>query len=197
MKNNYYFLAIYLLLILVAFLLPSFTISGYSITEHTLSQLGAQQTHNNWVMNLIFIMLSCITIVIGCKILNGFYLQLLLLLLFSISLFMSAICLDTPIDQNLNYDDFHSELHSIFSIATKISLIVYCISVSFIVKRRIHIIITILMSSIILMLTYLMFTNPEKKGIYDRAIFISAFGWLFYSFKFYTFIKPRKSILKL
>lgn len=200
MKTQWYhrlYFIIYFILILAAFILPVFTLEGYTLSENTLSELGAQHTPYNWVINSIFISLSIATITAGYPGLKKFHFQLIFLLLFCISFFMTAICLQAPIDRTIPFDSFHNELHSIFSILTGITFCIFSISISFIAKKKQHKIMAVFICVVAIVLSYSMFIHSEWRGIYQRGIFILAFGWLQYSFLFYEYIPTKKSILKL
>ncbi|TPN87494.1 DUF998 domain-containing protein [Aquimarina algicola] len=199
MKKVFYILFryVYILMIIVSIILPFFTTEGYSIFKNTLSELGAQNTSYNWVINIVFIALSCITIIVGITHLKGYYISLILLFLFIISFFMTAIFLHAPIDTSLDFNHFEDELHSVFSTATGIFFCIYSLSVSFITKKFDHKILSILVSLVALILSYSMFVHSDFRGIYQRGIFIMAFGWLLYAFKNYTYLDPKNRILKL
>ncbi|MBQ4819668.1 DUF998 domain-containing protein [Aquimarina sp. MMG016] len=198
MKRYYsLFTVLYLVMILASFILPFFTAPKYTILENTLSELGAQNTPYNWVMNIIFMALSCITIITGYQRLKGFYLQIILLFVFAISFFLTSVYQHAPINRALAFNSYENELHSMFSTLTGISFCVYSVTISFIAQKRNHKILAILIGIIALVLSYSMFIHSDYRGIYQRVIFILAFGWLLYSFEFYTFMMTKKSILKL
>lgn len=100
-------------MILVSFIVPFYTNPGYSIIEHTLSELGTQNTQNNWIMNSILILLSFVTLINGFKILENHPLQMLVLLMFCISLLLTGIYLSAPINHRLTFDSYENEMHSI------------------------------------------------------------------------------------
>ncbi|WP_378182779.1 DUF998 domain-containing protein [Aquimarina sp. SS2-1] len=184
-------------MLLIAFVLPFFSDPQYSIAENTLSELGAQKTPNNWIMNLIFVMLSAITFINGYRLLKDFHLQVLVLFVFCISLFLTAIFLHAPIDRGIVYDSFQNELHSVFSTITGISFCSYCLVLSFITRWKYQKLLAIWVGVIALILSYLMFTHSDYRGVYQRDIFIIAFGWILYSFKFYEYVFTKKEYFQL
>ena len=67
--------AAYALLLLVMFILPWYSTPEYSIMNNTLSQLGAQNTPNAWIMNLTFVSLGISSVIAGWKYFEGFAFQ--------------------------------------------------------------------------------------------------------------------------
>lgn len=82
--------AAYVLLLLVMFVLPYFSAPEYSIIRNTLSQLGAQNTQNAWIMNFTFVTLGIGSIIAGWRYFEGFAFQRLFLVLFGLSLTLAA-----------------------------------------------------------------------------------------------------------
>ncbi|WP_298541356.1 DUF998 domain-containing protein [uncultured Aquimarina sp.] len=198
MKWSYLIFSItYIVMILVAFLLPFFSDPGYLISENTLSELGAQNTQNNWIMNFIFILLGFIIFINGFKVLDGFRLQVLVLLVFCISLLLTGIYLHAPINRELTFDSYQNEMHSVFSTLAGISFCTYCLTISFIARWRNQKLLAILIGIIALILSYLMVIHSDYRGVYERGIFIIAFGWILYSFKFYEYVFTKKEYFKL
>ena len=190
MRQSYtLFLATYLIMVLSIFILPFFSAPSYSIVQNTLSELGAQNTPNNWIINLIFMSLSVFTAINGIKVLKGFPFQIILLLLFTISLFITAVYLHAPINHKIPFNSNENEIHSIFSTTTGIMFCTFCVAISFIVKTKQQIVLSLIIGIIALILSYSMFVHSDYRGLYQRGIFISVFGWFLYVFKKYKFLK--------
>jgi len=198
MKWSYLIFCIaYVMMILAAFLLPFFSDPEYLISENTLSELGAQNTRSNWIMNFIFILLGFIIFINGFKVLDGFRLQTAVLLVFCISLLLTGIFLNAPINRELTFDLYQNEMHSFFSTLTGISFCAYCLTISFIARWRNQKLLAIFVGAIALTLSYLMFIHSDYRGLYQRGIFIIAFGWILYSFKFYEYVFTKKEYFEL
>ncbi|KAA1247541.1 DUF998 domain-containing protein [Aquimarina sp. RZ0] len=197
-KSSYlFFLIIYAMLLLAAFILPFFTDREYSLLKNTLSELGAQNTPYNWIMNFIFILLGFITFINGFKILHKHHLQTLLLLVFCISLVLTGIFLSAPLNRELVFDSFQNEMHAIFSTINGVSFFIYALSISFIARWSEQKMASIVIGIIVLILSYSIFIHSGYRGIYHRGIFIIAFGWILYSFKFYEFTISKKEYFKI
>jgi hypothetical membrane protein len=172
--------AVYFLMIIVAFVLPGFSSEGYSIIQNSMGELGAQATPGNWIMNVVFILLSIVTILLGTKVLRQFWVPLYLLYFFAISLFFTAIFKHSPITNSIFLEGEHIA-HSVFSLITGTAFSGYCIAVAFMIKRPVERASAIFMLCIAVGLSLLILELPEYKGIFQRVLFITAFGWLFYS----------------
>jgi hypothetical membrane protein len=171
---------VYVLMIIVAFVLPGFSSEGYSKVQNSLSELGAQATPGNWIMNLVIILLSMVTILLGTKVLRQFWVPLYLLYFFAISLFFTAIFKHSPITNSIFLEREHIA-HSVFSLITGTAFSGYYIAVAFMIKRPVERAAAIFMFCIAVGLSLLILEFPEYKGIFQRILFITAFGWLFYS----------------
>ncbi len=196
-KSCVLFWVVYIIMILTAFILPFFSAPGYSLSQNTLSELGAQNTPYNWMMNFVFILLAFVTFINGFKVLGEYHIQIFVLLIFCISLVLTGIFMHAPIDRGVVYDSFQNEMHSVFSTITGISFCTYCLIVSFITRWRTQKLIALGVGVIALLLSYLMFIHSDYRGLYQRGIFIIAFGWMLYSFKFYEYVFTKKEYFQL
>jgi hypothetical membrane protein len=185
--------AVYLMMILVAFILPFFSAESYSIVGNSLSELGAQDTPGSWVMNLVFILLSIVTVLLATRILRRFWFQLYLLYFFALALFFTAIYHHAPIDRTVYLEREHL-LHSIFSFVTGTAFSVYCVAVAFIIKEAVPRASAIFMFCLAIGLSVLMLVYPDYRGIFQRVLFITAFGWLFYSLVSFKFENRLKKV---
>ncbi len=184
--------AVYVLMVLAAFILPFFSSESYSITQNSLSELGAQATPGNWIMNVVFILLAVVTILLGTRVLKRFWFPLYLLYFFALALGLTAIYKHAPI-ADVFFSQREHLLHSIFSSITGMGFSVYCIVVSFYIKQKVQRASAILMCCLAVVLSLLMFQEPEYRGIFQRLLFITAFGWLFYSLVSFKFEKMSKN----
>ena len=177
-----YLIGVYILMLLVIFILPFFSADNYSIVSNTTSQLGAQETSNAWIMNLTFVLLGTGSIVAGWKVLKAYWLHRILLLAFGISLILTAVFSHAPIDPDIPYDMDEDKLHSLFASTTGFSFTLFAISSAFIMEKQRDRWIAIAIGVLGTVLSILMFQLDGYKGIWQRLIFISAFGWMIYVF---------------
>lgn len=184
--------AVYILMVLTAFILPSFSSEAYSIVGNSLSELGAQSTSGNWIMNSVFILLSIVTVLLGTKVLRRFWIPLYLLYFFAIALGFTAIYQHAPVS-NLFYLEGEHITHSIFSLITGVAFSAYCIAIVFTISKSVDKALAFLMFCLAIGLSLLMVTYPQYRGVFQRTLFITAFAWIFYSLV--TF-KPQEALKK-
>ncbi|MBT8300475.1 MAG: DUF998 domain-containing protein [Maribacter sp.] len=168
----------YLILLLVIFILPFYSVESYSILQNTSSHLGAQHSPYAWVMNTTFVLLGLGTMLSGWPYLKGFGFHKLALLIFGFSLIGAAIYQHAPIIVGVTFDAKEDRMHSIFSSLTGASFTVFAIGAVFILRHRTAKISALSVGALAILLSVLIFTVPEFKGIWQRALFIVAFGWL-------------------
>ncbi len=168
----------YLILLLVIFMLPFYSVESYSILENTSSQLGAQHSPYAWVMNTTFILLGLGSMLSGWPYLKGYGFHRLALLIFGFSLIGAAIYQHAPIVAGVAFDAKEDQMHSIFSSLTGASFTVFAMSAVFILRHRTAKISALTVGVLAVLLSVLIFTIPEFMGIWQRALFIVAFGWL-------------------
>lgn len=169
-------------LILVIFLLPFYSEVGYSIIKNSISELGAQNTPNAYIMNTVFVLLGMGIIIDTISSRSLSRAEKLLILTFGVTLTCTGIFSTKPISPEIDYNELHSQLHSIFAtisgFAISIFAIVYGIR-SEITMRRL---LAFLIALITTLIPILMFNNPEYAGILQRVMFVITFTWLGYIF---------------
>jgi len=168
----------YLLLLGVIFILPFYSVESYSILQNTTSHLGAQHAPYAWVMNTTFILLGLGSMLSGWPYLKGYGFHKLALLIFGFSLIGAAIYQHAPIVAGVAFDAEEDWMHSLFSSVTGASFTVFAMSAAFILRYRTAKISALLVGVLAVLLSVLIFTVPEFRGIWQRAMFIVAFGWL-------------------
>lgn len=184
MKTQIY-IGSYIILNLVMFILPYFSMEGYSIANHTTSQLGAQKTPNAWIMNSVFVLMGLISIYAGWNHYEGFWLQKILLVIFGISLAMTAFFGHAPINPELSFNAQDDKIHSLFASATGMSFTILAISTGIIKTNKSEMILPIVVGILASVLSAMMFKIEglsDFKGIWQRMIFIISFGWMIYEF---------------
>ena len=179
MNNSFSYLVFpYLVMLLVVFILPFYSVESYSILQNTTSHLGAQHAPYAWVMNTTFVLLGLGSVLSGWPYLKGYGFHKLALLIFGFSLIGAAIYQHAPIVESVAFDVEEDRMHSIFSSLTGASFTVFAMSAAFILRHRTAKISALSVGVLAVMLSVLIFTVPEYRGIWQRALFIVAFGWL-------------------
>lgn len=176
------FLIAYSMMVAVMFVLPYYTTEGYRVISNTTSQLGAQQTPNSWMMNIVFVLMGSLSILAGWSHYQGYGLHRLLLIVFGISLICTAIFSHAPIDPNVSYSEKENQLHSWFATITGFAFTFLAIATGFIKKSKVRMILPFCIGMLATLLSWLMFTIDELMGLWQRLIFISSFGWMIFEF---------------
>ena len=174
--------AAYILMILVIFILPFFSDDGYSIIKHTTSQLGAQLTPNAWIMNFTFVSLGAGTVIAGWNRLKGYMFHRLFLLLFGISLILTAFFNHAPINPHIQFNPEEDGWHSYFAYSTGLSFTIFAIANAFISYRRIDRGLALITGIFATIVSILMSEVNQFMGILQRLMFIICFGWIVYNF---------------
>jgi len=172
----------YIIMLLVIFILPFFSVPGYSIIKNTTSQLGAQFAPNAWIMNVTFVSLGVSSIIAGWRFLDGFMFHRIFLLLFGISLVLTAFFNHAPLDPDIQYNLTEDGWHSYFAYSAGLSFTIFAISTGFILEDRIDRGLALGTGIIATILSILMSEVDQLTGIWQRLIFIICFGWMIYSF---------------
>lgn len=172
-----------LALLLIIVVLPFFSAEGYSIIHNTTSELGAQKTPNAWIMNLSFILTGLSCLFAGWPHYADYWFQRIVLLIFCCSLILTALFHHAPIDPGLNFNAKENSLHSLFSSLTGFSFTLLAISTGFLKGKTAQRLLPIALGLLATLLSLLMFTVEEFRGLFQRLIFILAFGWMLWEFR--------------
>ena len=175
--------AAYCLLLLVMFMLPFFSAPEYSLISNTLSQLGAQNAPNAWIMNLTFVSLGTGSLIAGWKYYEGFAFQRLFLVLFGISLMLAAFFNHAPVNTLIQYNISLDGWHSYFIFTNTLTFIFLTVSSAFIMEKQTERLITTTTGVSVILLSVLMSEVSSAEGVWQRLLFIISFGWMIYNYK--------------
>ena len=180
-KGLWLLLAAYFIMLMVIFILPCFSLNSYSILKHTTSQLAGQNMPNAWIMNLTFVLLGTGSIFGSWKFLSGLWLHRTLIVVFGISLILTAYFSHAPIEElAVPFDTKEDEIHSYLAKITGFSFTSFAVSMAFVVKSRLNITLALLVAAIDTIFSAIMFNLTAYTGLLQRAIFVISFGWLVY-----------------
>jgi hypothetical protein len=172
-----------ILLLLVMFLLPLFSDPEYSIITNTLSDLGAQYAPNGRIMNFVFLLLASCTIYSGWENYRGFIPHRIFLLLFAFSLALAALFHHAPINPAIQYNIIENGWHNYFINTTGLSFALLSIASGFIPEKEKERTLALAAGMSVILLTVMMSEAERFAGIWQRLLFIIAFGWLIYNFR--------------
>ena len=175
----------YILMLLAMFILPFYSVDEYSILKNTTSHLGAQGAPYAWVMNVVFALLGTAAIADGWVRLSDYWMHKAVLVVFGISLFLTAIIQHAPIVPDVAFSMLEDDLHSVFSTATGFSFTFFAIAAAFIESTRLRKIIAVGVAILAMLLSILIFNIADLAGVWQRMMFVVVFAWLMY------FLYPR------
>lgn len=174
---------VYMLTLLAMFILPLFLVPDQSIIRNTLSDLGAQLSPYSWIMNSIFAALALSSVISGWRCFEGFVFQRIILVLFGISLILAAIFNHAPSDPDIQYNISEDGWHTYFACTTWLTFIILAFSNALILENPANRLLSIATGISVLLLILLTFEADMVAGIWQRLLFIIAFGWMIYTFK--------------
>ena len=175
--------AAYALLLLVMFILPRYSTPEYSIINNTLSQLGAQNTPNAWIMNLTYVSLGISSVIAGWRYFEGFAFQRLFLILFGISLSLAAFFNHAPVNPLIQYEISEDGWHSYFICTTGLTFVILTVSSTFIIENHTDRLLAAGAGLSVILFSVLMTEVAQAAGVWQRFIFIISLGWMIYCFK--------------
>jgi len=170
----------YVLFLIVSFLLPFYSFEGYSILRNTTSHLGAQGSPNAWLMNTVFIILGLVAILRTYP--TGVLFTRVLGFLFGLSLILTGVFRHAALTGSVQINHPHDSLHSIFATTTGFSFAVLAVGHAIMNKGNQRYV-ALFMAALAIVIPLVMFNFPSLMGIFQRLMFITAFGWLFFYLK--------------
>ena len=173
----------YILLLLAMFILPLITAPEISIARNTLSELGAQFSPWSWIMNSIFAALALSAVISGWGYYEGFVFLRIILVLFGISLVLSAIFNQAPVNPEIRYNIREDGLHLYFACTTWITFIILTFSTALILEKQADRLLAVITGISAVLLSILASEADRTAGVWQRLLFITSFGWMIYTFK--------------
>jgi len=147
----------YLIMILVVFFLPFFSAEEYSISHNTTSHLGAQNTPNAWIMNVVFVLLGIASIIDGWERLPRYWMHKAVITIFGISLILTAFFQHAPIIPGAIFSEFEDGLHSKFATITGFSFTFFTVAAAFVESTKLRKVIALGIGVLAILLTLLIF----------------------------------------
>ncbi len=187
MKKNKAAFIVYILFLAVSIGLALFSFDGYSILSNTTSHLGAQGSPNAWVMNFVFMCLGAMSIWIVLSSKIRFY--QVVGMIFGLSLILTGVFRHAPLMDSIRTNLFHDQLHSVFASITGFSFTFLAAGHGF-MSHKWQRASGLIMAVVATLIPLGMIALPTFMGLFQRVMFMSAFGWLFF------YMKPPKEFEK-
>ena len=158
---------------------PFYTVDNYSHIRNLISELGAQQTKNNFIMIIGFLIL-------GLGILMDSYKKIsypiIPFALFGIFMIMAGIFPHKPADTSLSYNHTFHSLHSLSATLAGISISIGSFWQGILSLSRTQKAICFYLAIACFVFPMLMLTMNEYQGILQRFMYLQIVAWLWIMF---------------
>jgi hypothetical protein len=153
---------------------PIYTVSDYSVSGNLISELGAQQTQNNFIMIIAFVILGMGLVIDGFK---TFRPSLLPFILFGAVMAVVGLFPHKPVDAALSYNSTLHNIHGILAGVAGTFLTIGFIWQGFLVRGRQRLV-CFYMAAVAIVFPVLMLNVPNLQGIIQRLMYVQILGWL-------------------
>jgi hypothetical membrane protein len=154
---------------------PLYTVDGYSSVSNLISELGAQNTRNNFIMITGFVILGLGIIIASLK--KPSY-QMIPIMLFGLFITAAGIFPHKPLDPTVPYNALLHSLHSASATLAGISICAAFIWQGVLSKKKESKIICFYLALISFAFPMLMLAMPEFQGLIQRLMYLQILGWL-------------------
>ena len=153
---------------------PAYTNKEYSVISNLISELGAQNTQNNFIMIIAFTLLGSCIAIDGVR---KFHISLLPFIFFGFAMAIVGIFPHKPLDTSINYNPTYHNLHGVIAGIAGTVITIGFIWQGFrtIGKQRI---VCLYMAFTAIIFPVFMLSCPDYKGIIQRVMYIQILGWL-------------------
>jgi len=173
----------YILLLTAIFMLPLIAAPDYSIAENTLYELADQSPFASIIMNFLLMVLATGMVITGWHCYKGFLFQRIFLLLFGLSLIMTALISLYGMVTNVGQYQGNNGWHSYFITTAWLTFIILAFSTSSILNNATDWFLSVFAGLSGIFLTILMYEAEFAAGIWQRLLFVISFGWMIYAFR--------------
>lgn len=175
-----FFVAASVLMLLLVFVLPLFSFPGYSIICNNISELGAQFSPNGWIINFTIVLLAASSVIAGWQYFEGFILHRIILVLFGISLALTAVFNHAPVNTGIRYNITEAGLHSYFAATAVLSFTILALAAGLTMERQKDRLLAVATGLSLLALSVMASQSDHLSGIWQRLMFLISFGWMIY-----------------
>ena len=131
-------------------------------------------------MNATFVAVGVATLLAAWHKLLHYPLLLLLIGAFAISLALTGFYRHEPLVAGIESNDFAARRHSLFATTTGVSFVAFAVAMSFVSRTPRDRLVAIGVAVAATLLSLGIATVPDLMGLFQRAMFLMAFGWLVY-----------------
>lgn len=167
---------------------PFYTAAGYSVLAHTSSDLGAQHTPFNWLMNIGFLLMG---LGVAYDARQHWYkapLVAILFVIFGVAMALTGVFSLRPIDEGLSFDETSHALHSVFATITGFAYTAGAVTCGFVEKEQPRKLWCFVAAVLATILSAAMAFLPGYEGLLQRVMFAVTFSWI----AVFIPVSPRK-----
>ena len=169
-------IAVFVIIVLVG---PLYTTDNYSHITNLISELGAQQTKNNFIMITGFLTLGLGILIDSYKIKSY---PIIPFALFGIFMAMAGIFPHKPIDPNISYNHTSHSLHSLSATLAGISMSIGFMWQGFLALTRTQKAMCFYLAIACFVFPMLMLALSDYQGLLQRSMYLQVFAWLWVMF---------------
>ena len=182
----------YILMLAAMFVLPLISASDYSIPENTLYDLSDQSPFASMIINILLVVLATGLVIAGWHCYKGFMFQRIFLLLFGLSMIMTALVSLYGMVSNVAQYQENNGWYSYFITTAWLTFIILAFSTSSILNNGSGWFLSVFAGLSGLFLTILVYEAEFAAGIWQRLLFIISFGWMIYTFRILDHQMPER-----
>jgi len=158
---------------------PLYTVDNYSNIANLISELGAQQTKNNFIMIIGFLVLGLGILIDSYKKMSY---PIIPFALFGIFMGMAGIFPHKPIDSSISYNHTFHSLHSLSATFAGISISIGFIWQGVLSLNKNQKLICFYLAIACFIFPMLMLSMSDYQGILQRIMYLQVFAWLWIMF---------------
>ena len=169
---------------------PIYTVDGYSTVANLVSELGAQQTKNNFIMIIAFIIMG------GCIVSDGvrnFHISKIPFIVFGLAMAVVGLFPHRPLDMSISFNSTYHAIHGIIATIAGTAITVGFIWNGFRTNTRKKIV-CFYMALVATIFPVLMVSFPENMGAIQRLMYLQILGWTWFEYpKFWLTIQSKRT----
>lgn len=160
---------------------PLYTVEGYSSARNLISQLGAQNTQNSYVMVVGFLALGIGIVVDGIR---RFSRPVFPFIIFGLCMAIAGIFAHKPLLPDVNYSEGAHRAHSAMATVAGISITVGLIWQALLTLTFLSRVIILALATMCFALPLCMLAFQEFQGLVQRLMYLLLFIWLWIYFPY-------------
>jgi hypothetical membrane protein len=158
---------------------PLYTVDGYRSVANLISQLGAQNTQNNYIMIVGFIVLGIGLIADGFR---NFSKPKIPFILFGLCMVLAGIMAHKPLDPTVPYSELMHQAHGALATLAGISITAGLLWQAFIVSKPLSRTIALILAILCLVLPLCMLAFQDIQGLIQRLMYLLMFTWIWVNY---------------